>query len=146
RWDPATKTVHLTLEQTQDRVFEFELDVELVADDHHVTPQRVRVDRRSTQLVFPAEQAPAFVLVDAGMHLLAELDQVQTQAQWLAQLHGSARAIDRIRAVEALASFPSSVAIVDPLWRAAAHDRFHAVRTAAATALGTLGDAQAQAA
>src|SRR5690606_2384926 len=97
-------------------------------------------------LVFPAEQAPAFVLVDAGMHLLAELDQVQTQAQWLAQLHGSARAIDRIRAGKALASFPSSVAIVDPLWRAAAHDRFHAVRTAAATALGTLGDAQAQAA
>jgi aminopeptidase N len=146
RWDPATKTVNLSVEQSQDRVFEFDLDIELVAADGGVTPQRVRVDRRSTQLVFPAAQAPAFVLVDAGMHLLAELDQVQTQAQWLAQLHGSARAIDRVRAAEALASFASSPAIVDPLARAVTDDPFHAVRTTAAAALGILGDVQAQAA
>ena len=146
RFDPGTKTVNVTLEQHQTQAFEFVIDVELVAADGTVTAQRLRVDQPSTQVVFASEQAPAFVLVDAGMHLLAELDQTQTEAQWLAQLHAGARAIDRLRASEALAKFGASPAVIDGLREAVADDPFHAVRTTAAATLGRLGDDAARAA
>ncbi len=146
RWDPQTQTVTITLEQTQDRPFEFALELELVAADGAVAGKRVRVDGRTTQIVLAAEAEPAYVLVDAGLHLLAELDHEQSEAQWLAQLGGAARAIDRLRAAEALERFPGSAAVIDALKQAAADDRFHAVRTTAAASLGGIGDAAAQAA
>ncbi|MFO7566352.1 MAG: M1 family metallopeptidase [Enhygromyxa sp.] len=142
RFDPEGVVV-VTLEQRQDRIFEFPLEIELVAADGEITARRVRIDQRSTQLVFAAEQPPQFVLVDAGMHLLAELEQTQTQAQWLAQLRGAARGIDRLRAAEALAKF-SGAAVIEGLRAAVDADGFHAVRTAAAKSLGTLGDDPAQ--
>jgi aminopeptidase N len=142
RYDAATQTVSVTLEQRQDRPFEFAIDIELVGSAGAVT-RRVRVDQRSTQIVFAVEEAPVFVLVDAGMHLLAELEQSQSEAQWLAQLRGAARGIDRLRAAEALASF-SSPAVIEGLRAAVDGDAFHAVRTRAAESLGSIGDDAAQ--
>ncbi|HLT36893.1 MAG TPA: M1 family aminopeptidase [Enhygromyxa sp.] len=138
RYDDASKTVSVTIEQRQDRVFEFAIDVELVGAAG-VVARRVPIDRRSTQIVLAVEQAPQFVLVDAGMHLLAELDQTQTEAQWLAQLHGAARGIDRLRAAEALAG-RSGPAVIEGLRKAVEGDSFHAVRTTAAESLGVIGD------
>jgi hypothetical protein len=103
----------------------------------------VQIDQRSTQIVFTVEEPPQFVLVDAGMHLLAELEQSQTDAQWLAQLRGAERAIDRLRAAEALASF-SGAAVIEGLRAAVDSDGFHAVRSRAAEPLGTIGNDDAQ--
>jgi aminopeptidase N len=142
RYDAANQTVGVTLEQRQDRPFAFAIDVELVSAKG-VVARRVRIDERSTQIVFAVEDAPEFVIVDAGLHLLAELEHSQTEAQWLAQLRGAARAIDRLRAAEALAAF-SGPAVIEGLRAAVDGDGFHAVRSRAAESLGMIGDDAAQ--
>lgn len=143
RWDPRAATVSVEIEQLQDRLFDFELDLELVGPDGDVVAQRVRVTERSAQILLPAEARPDFVLVDAGFHLLAELDQHQSERSWIAQLAGAERGIDRLRAAEALAHF-NGAEVVAALRKAVADDHFHGVRSAAAKALGSIGDRRAQ--
>jgi aminopeptidase N len=138
RFDADAKTVIIAVEQLQDRVFEFPLELELVGPAG-LQARRVRVDRRSTQIVLAVEQAPDFVLVDAGMHLLAELDHEQREDQWRAQLGAAKRGIDRLRAAEALGHFAGPT-VIAALREAANNDAFHGVRTAAAAALGKIGD------
>lgn len=142
RWDPSTRTVTISLEQLQARPFEFLLDLELgQAGGNHA--QRVRVSEKTSQIVLPAELAPRYVLVDAGMHLLAELDSEQPEPAWIAQLAEAPHAIDRIRAARALGQ-RGGVEAIAALHRAVDADRFHGVRTEAAAALGRIGDAGAQ--
>ncbi|MFV8753111.1 M1 family aminopeptidase [Nannocystaceae bacterium ST9] len=141
-WDARDATLTITIEQLQDRPFDFQLDLAWVGGAGEAR-QRVHVDRRTTQIVVPAESAPRFVLIDPGLHLLAELDVDQDRQAWLAQLAEADAAIDRLRAAERLAAIGGR-AVIEPLRRAVEADPQHAVRTAAAKALGRIGDAPAQ--
>jgi aminopeptidase N len=142
RWDPGSKTLNIALEQLQDQPFEFQLDLEW-AGGEGVASQRVRVDQRSTQIVVPASTAPRFVLIDPGFHLLAEITVDQDRQAWLSQLAEATQGIDRLHAAERLGEVGGSETIV-ALRRAVDGDPLHAVRIAAAAALGRIGDAPAQ--
>lgn len=141
-WDPSSETLSIALEQLQDRPFEFQLDLEWIGAEGRAS-QRVHVDQRSTQVVVPAKAAPRFVLIDPGFHLLAEIAVDQDRQAWLAQLAEAPQGIDRLRAAEWLAEHGSGPSVL-ALRRAVEADPLHAVRTAAAAALGKIGDAAAQ--
>lgn len=144
RWDASTRSLAIEIEQQQAEPFAFQLDLEW-SSGAQVSQQRVRIDQRSTQILVPADAAPRFVIVDPGMHLLAELELDQPEAAWLAQLREASRVLDRIRAAERLGALAGASAIA-ALEQAASDDPDVELRSSAAAALGHIGDAQAQAA
>ncbi len=141
-WDPSHATLVVEIEQLQDRVFEFQLDLAWRTSEGEAS-QRVRIDQRSAQIVIPSPAAPRFVLVDPGMHLLAELEVEQDRQAWQAQLADADAGIDRLHAAEWLGRHGGDPAI-EPLRRAVDSDPLHAVRSAAAAALGKIASAKAQ--
>ncbi len=142
RWEPRNSTLTITVDQLQDQPFEFQLDLEWVGAEGPIR-QRVRVDQRSTQIVVPAKSAPRFVLVDPGLHLLAELSVDQDRHAWLAQLTEASQGIDRLRAAEQLGQIGGREAVT-ALRRAVESDPLPALRSGAAAALGQIGDGPAQ--
>lgn len=145
RWDASSSALVVELEQLQAKPFAFALDLAWLPSGPGAQPQqrRVRVEDARVEIVLPADTAPHFVVVDPGMHLLAELEVEQPDAAWREQLRQAQTALDRIRAAEALAT-RGGAASVAALEQAARGDASEDVRLAAIAGLGRIGDAPAQ--
>jgi aminopeptidase N len=147
RWDAADRLAAVTVEQKQKvegrtplfriptvvrfRVGDRDHDVAIdVIDPRHVF--HIRLDAEPSQAIF-----------DPGRVVLAGLKIDKPEPVWLAELAGATLAIDRATAAQALAR-RGGPAAERALGSAVDHDRFWAVRGAAAQGLGRLRTATAR--
>ena len=84
------------------------------------------------------------MLIDPDQVLLKTLHHEKDATEWIRQLEGGPRAINRIDAADALGQGESRAAAVAALGQALASDLFHGVRRAAARALGRIGTGEAR--
>ncbi len=139
-WDQATRSVNVTVRQTQKcdsltGIFRMPVDIEVWV---HGTPTtyRVEVDQAEQHFSFPAYQEPQLVLFDKGNHILKKLNQQQPPSAWLFQLGHADLPVDRVRSIEELRWIVDSAAVREAMMTALLADRSWIVRREAAWALG----------
>jgi aminopeptidase N len=147
-WNEGAGELLLTVEQTQ-RIdamlpaFAFTLPVTIVGADGRITEVALEVgERRHEQRVALAAD-PAMVVVDPNLHVLMHATVQQPAARWRAQLADGPTTPSRIDAAAALEGHPSDATRDALVATVADTEEFHQVRSRAATALGSLGEADA---
>ncbi len=139
-WDDETKTVSVTVRQTQTvdsltPLFRMPVEIEL-ATLEAVQLERVEFRRREHTYHFKLPQKPVRVCFDPNDWLLAKVVEHKSKEEWLNQLAEDRHVTCRARAVKALAEFKSDRDVATALAKAARHDAFWGVRQEAATVLG----------
>lgn len=140
--------VRIEIQQTQeDEAFHFPLAIELTGAGEGGEPVSITANlKQKTQTLFvPVKSRPAMVRVDPEYTVLAEINEEKSRDWWVAQLREGPTVPERLRAVEHFAKTPKS-GDREVLIAALKEDAFHAVRSAAATALGKTKQSDAKAA
>ncbi|HOW86370.1 MAG TPA: M1 family aminopeptidase [Candidatus Aminicenantes bacterium] len=139
-WDEGTGRLTVRVTQAQDAaagLYRLPAVVQVVTDagpENHREVFRERTEVRTYEL----KKKPRYVRFNADNSLLAVIGHPRTEAELIEQLDWAADAQGRIEAVEALAAAPGE-RVVEALAGALRSDLFHAVRSAAATALAKAG-------
>jgi aminopeptidase N len=136
-WDDASRTLALTVEQTQtpeNLLFRFPLRVQIVTPGGELR-QTVEVRERRSTFHFPLAERPLMVIADKGYLVLKEMTFPKTVPEYLYQLAHAEDVADRIVAAQALSDSGDVAGVCDALAAAASGDRFWGVRQAALAAL-----------
>jgi aminopeptidase N len=139
-WDEASKSLKLTVEQTQTLdeltpLFRMPIEIELVTDSGVVT-KKVEISKAEETFVFPLESRPRRVLFDPHDWVLKKLDFEKSKEEWLDQAKHDPRLICRADAVVALGKLLGDEQAEAALIAAAKGDAFWGVREEAVKALG----------
>ncbi len=140
-WDADAGRMDVRVEQTQKvegRTPLFRLTTTLrfrVGDWDVDVP--LKLDERLHVVHVPLAGEPSQAIFDPGAVLLAAVDTDKSLGLWTGQLASATLAIDRVHAARALAK-KGGVVAQHALAKALVHDRFWAVRGAAAEALGVI--------
>lgn len=132
----------VTVKQTQEGegvapIFRVPLRIGFGAHTH-----TLQLDGRERTYVLPCAEAPAFVAVDAGFCLLADITLKGSRALLVGALQNDPSVVGRVRAARALLKEGSPAAIT-ALGRALREDAFWGVRATIAELLAENGGAQA---
>ncbi len=143
-WDEDTRTLRLTVEQTQQTdsltgYFRFPLAVECTTDSGK-TSRTLWVTGKEETFDIPLDGSPRMVIADKGYRLLKDLDFPKPEDEYIYQLSHAADVADRITAARALPDRGKDSAVKQALERAASSDPFWGVRESALTALADLRD------
>lgn len=139
RWDEATRSVTVSVRQTQERdslTGLFRAPVEIlvwVGDDPETYVETVSDTLH--EFTYPAYREPKLVLFDRGSALLKSVTFHKPAAQWIEQLRSAEDAADRAAAVAELRWIVDTPAVRSALLEALIRDRFWGVRYEAALAL-----------
>ena len=147
-YDAAAKLVRVQVRQTQDvrgPVGLFEMPVTIgvtTADGSRDFP--IRISKADETFTFAAESEPLMVLFDKGDKILKTVDFHKSPAEWIYQLQNAPDVPDRADAAKALGDERGNDAVAAALGNAALNDRFWGVRVESLTALGRIGNAEAE--
>ena len=139
-WSEATRTVSVTVRQTQKLdsltgLFRTPVDILVwVGDDPETFTEEITDSVHV--FTYPAYREPKLVIFDKGSNILKTATFRKPAAQWVWQLHHADDAADRIAAVHELRWTVDSAASKEALMEALLRDRFWGVRYEAALALG----------
>lgn len=138
-WDDDQKLASVHIEQTQKaEPYLLTTVVEFVGDDGSVTRLEREMTERSVTLSAPLAARPKRVRFDPDMQVLADLELKLPQDLLIAMLREDANAMNRLRALEALAERKTE-RVRKALAEALASERFWGVRREIASKLGDLG-------
>ena len=139
-WDEATKTVTVTVKQTQktdDLTSRFRMPVEIELASHSASQiRRVNVSKAEETFHFQLDKKPTRVCFDPRDWVLKKLTVVKSREEWLDQLAYSDHVMPRVRAAEKLSEFKADPEVIEALVTAAGNDPFWAVRERAVKTLG----------
>ena len=139
-WDEATKTVTVTVQQTQktdDLTSRFRMPVEIELASHSASQiRRVNVSKAEETFHFQLDKKPTRVCFDPRDWVLKKLTVVKSREEWLDQLAYSDHVMPRVRAAEKLSEFKADPEVIEALVTAAGNDPFWAVRERAVKTLG----------
>ncbi|MGE5176108.1 MAG: M1 family aminopeptidase [Hyphomicrobiales bacterium] len=142
RWTERTKSLTLTIEQTQPEdaltpTFRIPMTLELVVGSRR---QRIPIEVRGRResVTVPVASRPRYVALDPEHHVLKLMEFPRTDEELLFGLARSPYALERIRCARELATRSES-RVVEALTQALRRDRFWGVRAAAAVSLGEIG-------
>lgn len=145
-WDEATKTVTVTVKQTQktdDLTARFRMPVEIELASHSASQiRRVNVSKAEETFHFQLDKKPTRVCFDPRDWVLKKLTVVKSREEWLDQLAYSDHVMPRARAAEKLSAFKADPEVIEALVAAAGNDPFWAVREQAVKTLGGANGAQ----
>ncbi|HEX6203873.1 MAG TPA: M1 family metallopeptidase, partial [Thermoanaerobaculia bacterium] len=142
-WDADRGMVRLDVEQTQEitaetGLFEYPVEVALVAADGTTTSHEIRIEPRREQSRWVSAAArPETVVFDPRGVFLAEVDFAKPAAEWAAQLAAGGPLASRLTAIRALGELAGDEAVA-ALGRAAAGEPFWGARAEAAKALAAI--------
>ncbi len=142
RWDDATKTVLVTVKQTQQvdnatPLFETPVEIE-VATRNSTVVRRVNVSHATETFHFSMDSQPTRVCFDPRDWILKKLSFDKSKEELLDQLAHDDHVMCRIEAIEGLSQFPDleDADVLEALAKASRADSFWAVRQEAVKALG----------
>ena len=140
KYNRRTKTVTLTVTQTQDSVADkwFRTPVTILVDQGEVTRKTVWLDGRETVITIPSERVPRMVIFDEGKIIPARLTFRKTDRELIYQLRHAPHIVDRIWAIREMSKGSGRRKIIEALLNTIAADEFWGVKVEAADALGRL--------
>jgi aminopeptidase N len=137
--------LRVDVSQKGDRLFAFPLDIEVGTADGPLT-QREWMTEESLNFTIPMEAAPTYVAADPQAGVLAQWENKQSTAEWIAQLD-SPSPYAKLNALKALGEKPADEAIVEALVKVLhSESQERAYRERAAKTLGKLDHAVGDAA
>ncbi len=134
-YDEASKTVTLTVEQTQTGtgvppIFVLPLTVDIYTAPGQVRHENIRIDERSQTFLFEnVAQAPRLVNFDAAKALLSEMEHEKSEEELVFQYSNAPTFYDRYEAVSKLVETGSDQA--EAIARLALKDKFWVLRMVA---------------
>ncbi len=139
RWDEQTRSVQLTVKQTQridslTGLFTTPVDVQVWLRDEPET-YRIMISKREETFSLPAYRQPQLVLFDKGNRILKQVNANKPLDEWIYQLEHAEDGVDRLLAVDELAGTVDSGVVLAALGRAMIDDRFSEVRRSATWAV-----------
>ena len=145
-WNADTKTVRVTVKQTQTvddvtPLFRMPVDIE-IGNSSKSKLHRVEVSKAEETFHFQAASRPTRVCFDPAEWILKTLQTEKSQEELLDQLEYSQYLISRVRAIRQLQTFTKDKDVRAALARTLANDRFWGVRQEAAKALGKFNGAE----
>ncbi len=148
-WDEPTRKAKVTIQQTQKvdpavLLFEFPLTIRFKVAFGKLD-RTVQITKAAEDFEFPLESAPKGVRIDPDYTLLAKIAFPIPNAMLEAQLSDKEDLVGRVLALEQLAK-RNDAQTVKRLKQVLNEDSFHAVRTRASSALGTIRSPEALAA
>ena len=156
-YDAAAKTENLTVTQAQGNdgqvpVFDMPIELEFFGSDGQRKEVEVRDHLRQQQFAIPLEFKPLWVdfdpdnIIDKTVEFEQPLDALAAKAQHDPSMMSRLFGVQQIGASARANDDAESSERVDVLEKVLGSDPFYAVRAAAATSLGEIGTAKAQAA
>ena len=138
-WDDSTKTLRLTVKQTQQvdsltGIFTFPVDLEVWAAGMGHT-YRITISKNEEEFLFPAASKPEAVLFDKGNWILKRVDFDKSPDESIFQMNHATDGVDRILAIGELRWYVDSAYVSRALAKAMETDPFWEVRRAAVYAL-----------
>jgi aminopeptidase N len=139
QWDPAARTVSVTVRQTQTPdsltgLFRMPVDILVWVGDDPETYTETISDSAQV-FTYPAYREPKLVIFDKGSNILKTATFRKPTPQWIEQLLHAEDAADRVAAVHELHWTVDSAAVKTALIEALLNDHFWGVRSEAALAL-----------
>ncbi len=139
RWDAATRSVIVSVRQTQKPdsltgIFTTPVDILVWVGDEPETFTEMITDSVH-EFAYPAYREPKLVIFDKGSNVLKSATFRKPAEQWIRQLADAEHAADRVAAVAELRWTVDTPAVRTALIGALLHDRFWGVRYEAALAL-----------
>jgi len=145
-WNPETKTVRVTVKQTQTvddvtPLFRMPVDLE-IANSNASRLHRVEVSKAEETFHFQVATKPTRVCFDPAEWILKNLKTEKGKDELLDQLAYSPYVISRLRAIQQLQEMTKDKDVAAALERALGTDRFWGVREEAAKALAKFNGTQ----
>jgi aminopeptidase N len=139
RWDQSSRSVQLTVKQTQNidsltGIFKTPVEIEVWVHGQPET-HRVLISNAEETFSFPAYRQPDLIIFDKGSKILKKVNFQKSTEEWIFQLEYASDGVDRLHAIDELQWYPGNDSVVDALSRAALEDKFWAVRSDAVWAL-----------
>ncbi len=146
-WEDSTLLLYLHVSQRQTLdsltgVFRTPVDIELTTEQGSAT-HRVFIDSKDTVIALSAPSRPRMVIFDKGNWLLKELDVLQSVQEWVIQATEATHPIDRLRALEYLATVDDTTTVLPVIDGRARSDPFWGVRREAVQMLGMISGSSA---
>ncbi|MBI4468324.1 MAG: DUF3458 domain-containing protein [Acidobacteria bacterium] len=140
RYDVSKRAIRLRVRQVQETneqvpVFRIPVEVEIVSATGRRL-ERVMIDQREHEFTLATSAEPLAVNFDPRNWILKTVKFKKSKAEWLYQLKHDPQALNRVRAVEELRAFLAEDEVIEALQNAMSGDKFWAVRSEAAHALG----------
>lgn len=141
-WDDSQKVETIHVEQTQATdattlLFRMPVEIEIHTAGA-VKTYPVWISERKQDFYFPLDGRPTMVLFDPGDHVVKKIDFQKPIDELILQARQAKEGQDRRWAALELGKVGADPAAVEALRRVLANDSFHAVRVAAAEALGSM--------
>ncbi|HTN77767.1 MAG TPA: HEAT repeat domain-containing protein, partial [Pirellulaceae bacterium] len=142
KWDAATKSVVLTIQQTQKvddltPLFQMPVDIELATGTNSEL-KRIQLSKAEETFHFAMNAPPSRVCFDPQDWLLKKIVCEKSKEEWLDQLANSRHVMSRAEAIEGLKEFKEHDDVVLALQTAARKDPFWGVRQEAVKVLAGL--------
>ncbi|MFQ3584286.1 MAG: M1 family aminopeptidase [Cyanobacteriota bacterium] len=148
-WDPDANLAKVTVTQTQDKEYLFDLRIPIVfgfVSESSPLPKlktfTVRIHEAEQSFYFPLEEKPSFISFDHGNHTLKTVELTYGIPELKAQLYHAPDSIARLLAAQALAK-KGGVEVVRALETALKQEPYWHVRVEICKALGSLSLDQA---
>jgi aminopeptidase N len=146
-WNHGQKLVELGLEQTnagidQTPLFTTPIEIRFSFKNGSQAFKKIRMHDKKCHFFFSFEEPPVNVNIDPKNWILKKLKFSKPKEMHVYQLHNDENVMERVRAAQELASFPTGE-VIEALCKSIDSDKFWAVELEAAKSLGKIGTREA---